>query len=64
MNFDLSDPGPFTGYKQTSVGSLDSEDIAVVFDNMPEAVHTSKDGMLALVIECGGEKYVIVDRWE
>ena len=66
MSFDLSDPGPFTGYKQSSVGSLDSEDIAVVFDSMqiPDAVHKAKDGMLAVVIECAGEKYVVVDRWE
>lgn len=66
MSFDLSDPGPFTGYKQTSVGSLESENIAVMFDSLrvPEAVYKAKDGMLAVVIECGGEKYVIVDRWE
>lgn len=64
VNFDVDNSWPFTSYNQPTVGSLESCKFAAVLTGVPQVVQTSKDGMLAVVIQCNGEKFVIVDRWE
>ena len=65
VNFAIDNSWPFEGrYIQPTVGSLEGDDFAAVISDVPQAVHDSDDGMLAVKITCGGNDYVVVDRWE
>lgn len=63
VNFGPDEPGPFKGYIHPTVDSLEGGEFASVFLKVPDAVKKSDDGMLAVVITCGGNRYVVVDRW-